>query len=62
VSFSVDVAWGDEIASQKPAQPRSVDLIATAPSGIRTIRLRYVVARPIPSGAPLMRRPARAGR
>jgi hypothetical protein len=40
VSFRVDVACGEEIAFQNPSHPRSVDLIATAPSGIRTMMLR----------------------
>jgi hypothetical protein len=40
VSFSVEVASGEEIAFQNPSHPFSVDLRATAPSGMRTIRLR----------------------
>jgi hypothetical protein len=40
VSLSVETACGDEIAFQNPSQPFSVDLIATAPSGMRTMMLR----------------------
>jgi hypothetical protein len=40
VSFRVDVACGEEIASQKPLQPRSVDFATTSASGISTITLR----------------------
>ena len=40
VSFSVEVACGDEIAFQKPSQPRSVDFATTSASGIRTMMLR----------------------
>ncbi len=61
VSFSVDVACGDEIALQNASQPPSVDLLTTRASGISTMMLRYAVAMPMPNGAPPMRRPARAG-
>src|SRR5687768_8326559 len=57
VSFSVDVACGDEIAFQNVSQPPSVDLLTTSASGISTMMLRYAVAMPMPNGAPLARRP-----